>query len=83
MPGEQVAVYGRAFNANEVDVRLQVAGQVVAAGTADVDRFGYWEISLTLPAGVATGSDGFFVATTIYGGETVTERGSFLVVASE
>lgn len=82
VPGEQVAVYGRAYNADEVEVSLQVAGQVVADGTATVDRFGYWETDLILPTTV-TGSEGFFVATTTYGDETVTERGSFLIVSDE
>ena len=82
VPGEQAAVYGRAYNADEVEVSLQVAGQVVAEGTAIVDRFGYWETDLTLPADVA-GSEGFFVATTTYGAQTVVERSSFLVVTDE
>lgn len=82
-PGETVTVFGRAYNTDEVDISLQVGGQALASGTTDVDQFGYWEIDLTLPAGAAPGSDGFFVATATYGGETVMARGSFLVAGGE
>lgn len=81
VPGEVTTVYGSAYNTNQVDVHMEVGSRTVAAGTADVNPFGYWEVDLTLPADVPRGDEGFYVARTTYGDEVVEERSPFLVAA--
>ena len=82
-PGEVLTVYGSAFNVPEdqVLVSLEVDGAVVVEGTASVDRFGYWETALTLPAGTTAPANGEIIAIAPYGDDPVTDTVPFEVVA--
>jgi hypothetical protein len=81
--GEPVTVYGHAFNVpnRQVQVSLVVNGVAVAQGTTTVDRFGYWEIDLTLPADVAVPAAGEFVVAATYNNGEVTQTVPFTAVA--
>jgi hypothetical protein len=83
--GEPITVYGTAFNApsRQVQVQLIVAGNSVAQGTATADRFGYWEIDLSVPAGAAPGAEGEFVASLAYADGTETAAVPFTVVTAQ
>lgn len=54
--GQSFAVSGLAYNAVDDTVLTTVTldgGQILSQATAVVDDFGYWEVNLTLPPGIA------------------------------
>ena len=80
-PGEAVTVYGSAYNVpnGQVEVALQIDGAAVAQGTATADRFGYWEIELTVPTDVSATASGQFTAAVSYDGQQISESVPFEV----
>jgi hypothetical protein len=83
LAGRSYPVYGTAYNApeNRVDVMILLEnGRVLAQGFAAANLFGYWEVSLRLPAD-AEGPATIWASAGIPGDERYSEGQNAIIIA--
>lgn len=63
-PGQSLTLFGTAYNVPDgrLTIQIGIGSQIIAEGTAIVDRFGYWEVALTIPAGTTAPTEALITA---------------------